>query len=166
MCLTMITTKTTNSKIASKKVLLLAVTIIAAFIVSLTVDGVSAAAELEQIHAGREVSVPVDRLWNIIANVDDPKYWSQIHTMKVIKKAGNTIEADTTVGPQNSNSHEIITLHPKQSVITHITEGPVIGNRVITLSPLSENKTKIDALWSIDMPGIPFLEGILQKIIS
>lgn len=53
--------------------------------------------------------------------------------MKVIKKAGNTIEADTTVGPQNSNGHEIITLHPKQSVITHITEGPVIGNRVITM---------------------------------
>jgi ribosome-associated toxin RatA of RatAB toxin-antitoxin module len=153
----MITTKTTNSKIASKKVLLLAVTIIAAFIVSLTVDGVSAAAALDQIHASREAYVSVDRLWNIISNAaDDPKYWSQIHTMKIIKKEGNTIEADTTVGPFDAKSHVIMTLHPKQSVITEFTQGPVTGSKIMTLSPLSENKTKIDALWNIDMPGIPF----------
>ena len=62
-----------------------------------------------------------------------------------------------TVGPQNSKSHEIrYMLHPKQSMVTNITEGPVIGSRVITLSPLSENKTKIDVLWSVHMSGIPF----------
>jgi hypothetical protein len=76
--------------------------------------------------------------------------------MKVIKKAGNTIEADTTVGPQNANAHEIITFHPKQSVITNVTQGPITGSRVVTLSPLSANKTNIDVLWNIDMSGIPF----------
>jgi hypothetical protein len=39
----------------------------------------------------------------------------------------------------------------------------VIGSRVITLSPLSENKTKIDALWSIDMPRIPFFGRAFAK---
>jgi hypothetical protein len=65
------TTRTTNSKITSKKVALPAVTVIAAFIISMTVNGVSAAAASEQIHASRQVSASVDRLWNIIANVDD-----------------------------------------------------------------------------------------------
>ena len=61
--------------------------------------------------------------------------------MKIIKKTGNTIEADTTVGPQalNLKSHEITMLHPKQSVVTNITQGPITGSR-----------------WSIDMSGVPF----------
>jgi ribosome-associated toxin RatA of RatAB toxin-antitoxin module len=147
---------TTNSKVVDKKVLL-PIIIGAVLIVSITINGVPTAAALDQIHASREVSASVDRLWNIVANVgDDPKYWSQIHTMKIINKTGNIIDAETTVGPQNARSHYIITLHPKQSVVANITDGPVTGSRVITLSPLSGNKTKIDASWSIDMPGIPF----------
>jgi hypothetical protein len=78
--------------------------------------------------------------------------------MKIIKKTGNTIEADTTVGPQalNLKSHEITMLHPKQSVVTNITQGPITSSRIVTLSPLFENKTKIDLSWSIDMSGVPF----------
>jgi hypothetical protein len=120
--------------------------------------GVSSAAALDQIHASREASASVDQLWNIVANAaDDPKYWSQIHTMNIIKKTGSTIEAATTVGPFNAKGHVITTLYPKQSVITKFTQGPAIGSRIITLTPISENKTKIDALRNIDdMPGIPF----------
>jgi hypothetical protein len=127
-----------------------------ALMVSITISGVPTAAALEQIHSSREVSASVDRLWNIIANLGNDTTWNQVNTMKIIKKTGNTVEADTTVGPQNSKSHEIIMLHPKQSVVTNITQGPITGSRVVTLSSLSENKTKIDVLWSVDMSGIPF----------
>ena len=136
--------------------ILTAVIIGMAIIVSTTINGVPTAAALDQIHASREASTSVDRLWNAITNLSTDTTWNQVNTMKVIKKTDNNIEADTTVGPQNSKSHEIITLHPKQSVVTNITEGPIIGSRTITLSPLSENKTKIDALWNFDMPGVPF----------
>ena len=127
-----------------------------ALMVSITISGVPAAAALEQIHSSREVSASVDRLWNIIANLGNDTTWNQVNTMKIIKKTGNTVEADTTVGPQNSKSHEIIMLHPKQSVVTNITQGHITGSRVVTFGPLSENKTKIDVLWSVDMSGIPF----------
>jgi len=60
----------------------------------------------------------------------------------------NTIEADTTVGPQNASA--------THSVITNVTQGPITGSRVVTLSPLPGNKTNIDVLWNIDMSGIPF----------
>ena len=172
-------TKTTNSQVASKKTLLPAVIIGVAMIVSITINGVPTAAALDQIHSSREVSASVDRLWNAIANLGNDTAWNQVDTMKITKKTGNIIEADTTVGPQNAKSHEIITLHPKQSVVTNVTQGPITGGRVVTLSPLSENKTKIDVLWNIDMSGVPFFakgfakdgftkatEGALNRLIQ
>jgi hypothetical protein len=149
-------TKTTCLKVESKKMLLLAVTIGVALIVSTTINGVPTAAALDQIHSSREVSASVDKVWNTIANLGSDTAWNQVDTMKIIKKTGNTIEADTTVGPQNAKSHEIIILHPKQSVVTNVTQGPITGSRVVTLSPLSTNKTNIDVLWNIDMSGVPF----------
>jgi hypothetical protein len=149
-------TKTTNSQVACKKILLPAVIIGVAMIVSITINGIPTAAALDQIHSSRDVSASVDRLWNAIANLGNDTAWNQVDTMKITKKTGNIIEADTTVGPQNAKSHEIITLHPKQSVVTNVTQGPITGSRVVTLSPLSENKTKIDVLWNIDMSGVPF----------
>jgi hypothetical protein len=172
-------TKTTNSQVASKKMLLPAVIIAVAMIVSITINGVPTAAALDQIHSSREVSASVDRLWNAIANLGNDTAWNQVDSMKITKKTGNIIEADTTVGPQNAKSHEIITLHPKQSVVTNVTQGPITGSRVVTLSPLSENKTKIDVLWNIDMSGVPFFakgfakdgftkatEGALNRLIQ
>jgi len=44
----------------------------------------------------------------------------------------------------------------KINEVTNVTQGPITGNRVITLSPLPGNKTNIDVLWNIDMSGIPF----------
>src|SRR5215831_11244949 len=130
---------------------------VVAMIVSATLVGVPTAAALDQIHTSVDVPASVDKLWSIVANVgNDPKYWNQIHTVNIISKTGNTVQADTTLGPFNAKGHEIVMLHPKQSVATNITQGPVIGTRLLTLTPLSGNKTRIDVSWSIDMPGIPF----------
>ena len=151
----MTTTKATNSIVASKNVLL-SIIVGAAVIISTAINGVPKAAALDQIHSTRIVSASVDRLWNTIASLGSDTAWNQVDTMKIIKKTGNTIEADTTVGPQIAKSHEIITLHPKQSVVTNVTQGPIKGSRVVTLSPLSTNKTNNDVLWNIDMSGVPF----------
>ena len=158
-------TKRTNPQIANKKMLPPGVIVGVAMIVSITINGVPTAAALEQIHSSREVSASVDRLWKAIGNLGNDTAWNQLDSMKIIKKTGNMIEADTTVGPQalNLKSHEIIMLHPKQSVVTNVTQGPITGSRVVTLIPLSENKTKIDVVWSIDMPGVPFFAKGIAK---
>ncbi|MDQ6863692.1 MAG: hypothetical protein M3044_07690 [Thermoproteota archaeon] len=136
-----------------------------ALIVSITINGVPTAVALDQIHSSREVSASVDRLWKTITNLGNDTAWNQVDSMKIIKKTGNMIEADTTVGPQalNLKSHEITMLYPKQSVVTNVTQGPITGSRVVTLSPLSENKTKIDVLWNVDMPGVPFFAKGIAK---
>ena len=148
--------KTINLQVASKKVLLLVVIIGVALVFSTAINGIPSAAALDQIHLSREVSAPLGKVWNTITNLGDDNAWNQVDSMKVTKKTGNIIEADTTVGPQNANAHEIITLHPKQSVVTNVTQGPITGSRVVTLSPLPGNKTNIDVLWNIDMSGMPF----------
>jgi hypothetical protein len=164
--LTMIT-KIINSKVASKMMLLPSVIIIGVALVvvsSISINGVPTASALEQIHASREVSASVDWVWNIISNLGNDTTWNQANTMKIIKKTGKEIQADTTVGPFNAKSHEITILHPtKQKMVTNITEGPITGSRVVTLSPLSENKTKIDASWSVDMSDVPFFGRSFAK---
>jgi hypothetical protein len=154
-------TITIYSKVVSKRMLLPSSIIIGVallVVVSISIiNGVPSAAALEQIHASHDVSAPVDRIWNIISNLGNDTIWNQANTMKIIQKTGNEIQADTTVGPFNAKSHEITILHPtKQSMVTNITEGPITGSRIVTLSPLSGNKTKIDASWSVDMSGVPF----------
>ena len=158
-------TKPANWKIANNNKMLrfgtnTRVTIVVigvALIVSMTtINGIPQVAALDQIHSSRQVSVSVDKVWNTIINLSTDTTWNQVDSMKVIKKTGNTIEADTKVGPQNANAHEIITFYPKHSVVTNVTQGPITGSSVVTLSPLSANKTNIDVLWNVDMSGIPF----------
>jgi len=147
--------KTTNLQVASKKVLLLVVILGVALIFSTAINGVPTAAALDQIHSSREVSAPLDTVWNAVTNLSNDTTWNQVGSMKVIKKTGNIIEADIKVGPPTIG-HEVITFHPKHSVVTNLTNGPVKGSRTVTLSPLSENKTKVDVSWSVDTSGIPF----------
>jgi hypothetical protein len=72
----------------------------------------------------------------------------------------NTTEREVTlvVGPQGETiSHQFVTVNSEQFVVqTNITEGPVTGTRLLTLSPSSNtNATKIDVLWNVDLSGIP-----------
>jgi ribosome-associated toxin RatA of RatAB toxin-antitoxin module len=120
------------------------------------------AASLEEIKVSHEVSALVDKVWNIVSDVDnDTKYWSTFKTIKNINKTGNTIEREVIIaaGLQgDAKTHQFVTVNPEQKVIqTNITEGPVKGSRILSLSPSPENNatTDIDVLWNIDMSGIP-----------
>jgi carbon monoxide dehydrogenase subunit G len=113
------------------------------------------------INVSREISAPVDKVWNIISNVDnETQYWSTFKEIKNINKTSNVIEREVTIsaGPQNNTSHQIVTLFPKQMKIqTNLTEGLVTGTRILHLEPISDNKTRIDAVWEIDLSGIPII---------
>ena len=103
------------------------------------------------INACREVHAPIDRVWDIVADVDnDPMYW-RINSINNISKNGNVIEREVTVGFRNSKGHQMIVLNPKQSVEVTMTEGPVNSKRG------DNNKTKIDVSWNIDLYGIHLL---------
>jgi uncharacterized protein YndB with AHSA1/START domain len=139
----------------------------------------AAASSLEEIKASREVSSPIDQVWNVASDIDnETKYWSTFKAIKNINTTSvnmtaNTTEREVTIetGPLGETvTHQFVTVNPKQFVVqTNITEGPVTGTRTLTLSPSpNTNATRIDALWNVDLSGIPVFgrgfakEGILR----
>jgi Polyketide cyclase / dehydrase and lipid transport len=139
----------------------------------------AAASSLEEIKASREVPSRIDQVWNVASDIDnETKYWSTFKAIKninttTVNMTANTTEREVTIetGPLGETvTHQFVTVNPKQFVVeTNITEGPVTGTRTLTLSPSSNtNATRIDALWNVDLSGIPFFgrgfakEGILR----
>ena len=139
----------------------------------------AAASSLEEIKASREISSPIDQVWNVVSDIDnETKYWSTFKAIKninttTVNMTAKTTEREVTIetGPLGESvTHQFVTVNPEQYVVeTNITEGPVTGTRTLTLSPSSNtNATRIDALWNVDLYGIPFFgrgfakDGILK----
>jgi carbon monoxide dehydrogenase subunit G len=147
------------------------ITVVALAIASVVMTSVwqipqATASSLEEIKASREISAPIDQVWNVVSDIDnETKYWSTFKTIKninmtAINMTSNTIEREVTLqtGPLGETiTHQFVTVNPEQfAVETNITEGPVIGTRVLTLSPSSNiNATMIDVFWNVDLSGIP-----------
>lgn len=149
-----------------------AITVVAIAIASVVMTSVwqipqATASSLEEIKASREVSAPIAQVWSVVSDVDnETKYWSTFKAirninMTAINMTANTTEREVTLvaGPQGETiTHQFVTVNSEQFVVeTNITEGPVTGIRVLTLSPSSSNTnaTKIDVFWNVDLSGIP-----------
>ncbi|HEU4604916.1 MAG TPA: SRPBCC family protein [Nitrososphaera sp.] len=119
------------------------------------------------INASREVSAPLDRVWDVIADVDnEPRYWHGTKTVKNISKSGNTIEREVTIAFKDSKCRQTVVLDPKKSVEIAITEGPLKGTKVVTLSP-SGDRTRIDVVWEIKLAGfLGMFTGMVKKHIA
>jgi carbon monoxide dehydrogenase subunit G len=164
---------TNMKKYTSRKKTSIAITVVAAIAIASSVVMTSVwqipqatASSLEEIRASREISAPIDQVWNVVSNVDnETKYWSTFKAIKNINKTAINMTANTTerevtlaAGPLGETiTHQFVTVNSEQfAVQTNITEGPVTGTRLLTLNPSSNtNATKIDVLWNVDLSGIP-----------
>lgn len=119
------------------------------------------------INASRKVSAPLDRVWDVVADVDnEPRYWHGTKTVKNISKSGNTIEREVTIAFKDSKCRQTVILRPKKSVEITITEGPLKGTKVVTLNP-SGDKTRIEVVWDIKLIGLlGMFTGIVKKHIA
>jgi ribosome-associated toxin RatA of RatAB toxin-antitoxin module len=116
------------------------------------------------VNASREMSAPVDRIWNIIADVDnEPKYWRGTKTVKNIHKAENKIEREVTIAFKDSKCRQTVLLNPKKSVEIMITQGPIRGSKTVLLNPLDNHKTRIDVVWNIKLTGFLGLFTVMMK---
>jgi uncharacterized protein YndB with AHSA1/START domain len=165
---------TNMKKYTSRKKTSIAITVVAAIAIASSVVMTSVwqipqatASSLEEIRASREISAPIDQVWNVVSNVDnETKYWSTFKAIKNINKTAINMTANTTerevtlaAGPLGETiTHQFVTVNSEQfAVQTNITEGPVTGTRLLTLNPSSSNTnaTKIDVFWNVDLSGIP-----------
>jgi uncharacterized protein YndB with AHSA1/START domain len=163
----------TNVKKYTTRKISTAITVVAVAIASIVVMTSvwqipqATASSLEEIKVSREISVPIDQVWNVVSDIDnETKYWSTFKSIKninmtAINMTANTTEREVTLltGPLGeTTTHQFVTVNSEQFVVeTNITEGPVTGTRLLTLSPSSSNTnaTKIDVFWNVDLSGIP-----------
>ena len=123
-----------------------------------------------EINTSREISASLDRVWNIVSDVDSERgYWRDLHAVYNIRRDGNIIEREVRVGDRTSKGRQIVKLHPKKSVEVRLTEGPMIGYRIISLIPSSSDneKTKVNVSWDVKLSGIPLLfRGVVRERIA
>lgn len=120
------------------------------------------------INTSREISAPIDRIWNIVADVDnEPKYWHGTKTVNNISKDNNKIEREVTIAFKDSKCRQTVLLNPNKSVEIIITQGPIKGTKTITLHPLDNYKTRIDVVWKIKLTGLlAVFTGMVKGHIS
>ncbi len=120
------------------------------------------------INTSREISASLDRIWNIIADVDnEPKYWHGTKTVKNISRDNNRIEREVTIAFKDSRCRQTVLLNPNKSVEIIITQGPIKGTKTIMLHPLDNNKTRIDVIWKIKLTGfLSVFTGMVKGHIS
>ena len=120
--------------------------------------GTASAGQMETINASIVVPVPIDKVWSIVADVE-ASILSSIKEIKNVKTTNNVTERDVTLNINEAKAHQIITLHPKDSIVVNQTEGPITGTRTMTLSvPNNDNnETKIDVSWKMDLSRIPII---------
>lgn len=120
------------------------------------------------INTSREISASLDRIWNIIADVDnEPKYWHGTKTVKNISRDNNRIEREVTIAFKDSKCRQTVLLNPNKSVEIIITEGPIKGTKTVMLHPLDNRKTRIDVVWKIKLTGfLSVFSGMVKGHIS
>ena len=119
-------------------------------------------------NASREISASIDRIWNVVADVDnEPKYWRGTKTVKNISKAENKIEREVTIAFKDSKCRQIVLLNPKKSVEIMITQGPIRGTKTVLPNPLENRKTRVDVVWNIKLSGLlGVFTGMVKKHIA
>ena len=120
------------------------------------------------INASREVPASVDRVWDIVADVDnEPKYWHGTKSVRNISKAGNVIEREVTIAFKDSKCRQTVVLNPKTSIEIRIIDGPMKGTKNIVLTPAAGDRTKIDVAWDIKLAGfLGMFSGMVKKHIA
>jgi ribosome-associated toxin RatA of RatAB toxin-antitoxin module len=109
------------------------------------------------ISAARIVEARVDKVWEIVSDVDrDQEYWIGLGSIRNLRRGVNVVEREVTVGFIGRTSTQRIELKPKESVELKMTRGPLKGNREITLTPLGGGeRTMVDVSWNFEFSGVP-----------
>lgn len=117
-----------------------------------------------------EMLAGVDRVWELISDTDkDQEYWGAIRDIKVLKRDGNTIEREATVGPRAfaQRSRQTLVLDPRRSIKLTMSGEGMGGERRIVFVPTGEDSTRVDVSWNLEVKNVPgFVQGIVRGQIS
>ena len=120
-----------------------------------------------QIQAFVEIDAPVDKVWDIISDLDsEPKFWKGTKKVRNISKNGNTITREVTIAFKDSKCMQTVTLYPKEKIQFQFTKGVIEGTKTLTLAQ-KDNKTRLDVLWDMKLTGMMgMFTGMIKKHIQ
>ena len=122
---------------------------------------------MAQIQASVEIDAPIDKVWNIISDLDsEPKFWKGTKEVRNISKNGNTITREVTIAFKDSKCMQTVTLYPKEKIQIQFTKGVIEGTKTLTLAQ-EDNKTRLDVLWDMKLTGMMgMFTGMIKKHIQ
>lgn len=119
------------------------------------------------VNVSREIAAPLDKVWGIVSDLDnEAKYWHGTKAVRNISREGNVIKREVVIAFKDSKTMQTVTLNPQTSIETKITEGPITGTRLVTLSGAGD-KTKVDVAWNFKLAGLmSVFSGMVKKHIN
>ena len=120
-----------------------------------------------QIQASVEINAPVDKVWNIISDLDsEPKFWKGTKEVKNISKNGNIVTREVTIAFKDSKCMQTVTLYPKEKIQIQFTKGVIEGTKTLTLVQ-KDSITRLEVLWDMKLTGMMgMFTGMIKKHIQ
>ena len=122
---------------------------------------------MAEISASVVVNAPLDRVWNIISDLDgEPKFWKGTKEVRNISKDGNVVTREITIAFKDSKCMQTVTLHPNEKIHATFTKGILNGTKTLSLSP-KDGGTLLEAVWNIRLSGMMgVFTGMVKKHIQ
>ncbi|MEK6834362.1 MAG: SRPBCC family protein [Thermoproteota archaeon] len=120
-----------------------------------------------EIRASVEINAPVEKVWNIISDLDnEPKFWKGTKEIRNISKENNVITREVTIAFKDSKCMQTVTLYPKEKIHAEFTKGIINGTKTVSLKPQG-NSTNLEAVWDIKLSGMMgMFTGMVKKHIQ
>ena len=122
---------------------------------------------MAEIRASVEINAPVEKVWNIISDLDnEPKFWKGTKEVRNISKENNIITREVTIAFKDSKCMQTVTLYPKEKIHAEFTKGIINGTKTVSLKPQG-NSISLEAAWDIKLSGMMgMFTGMVKKHIQ
>lgn len=122
---------------------------------------------MAQIQASVEINAPLDRVWNIISDLDsEPRFWKGTKEVRNISKEGNTVSREVTIAFKDSKCMQTVIIYPKEKIHAQFTKGVIDGTKTLSVSE-EGGKTRLEAVWDIKLSGMMgMFTGMIKKHIQ
>ncbi len=122
---------------------------------------------MAQIQASVEINAPLDKVWNIISDLDsEPKFWKGTKEVRNVSKEGNTVNREVTIAFKDSKCMQTVTIYPREKIHAQFTKGVIDGTKTVSVTSQGD-KTRLEAVWDIKLSGMMgMFTGMIKKHIQ
>ena len=113
-----------------------------------------------------DINAPVDRVWDIISDLDnEPKFWKGTKETKIISRNGNVVTREIIIAFRDSKCSQKITIQPKEKIYAEFIKGIIKGSKTLILKP-KDDSSLLEANWDVKMSGLAgMFTGMIKKHI-